>query len=123
MNIHNDLFIYYMLLIYIIFIFALSRFMQPSGTDQATPEDLRSPFLRAIMRTHTKEIEKLDINRTELEITQRTCQEVVEKKTKLQTELTLFKQIYRNALDTLIQSTNQTFESINNHTVYIGFLK
>ena len=72
------------------------------------------------MRTHTKEIEKLDINRTELEITRRTCQDLVEKKTKIQTELTSSNQIYQNALDTLIQSTNQTFESINNHTVNIG---
>lgn len=60
--------------------------LDPSETD------LKSPFLRAVMRTHTKESEKFDVFRTELEITQRTCQELITTKTKLEVDVANMKE-------------------------------
>ena len=60
--------------------------LEPSETD------LKSPFLRAVMRTHTKESEKFDVFRTELEITQRTCLELVASKTKLEVDIANMKE-------------------------------
>ena len=42
----------------------------------STPQDLKSPFLRAIMRTHTKEVESFKKLATEIEITKRTSRDV-----------------------------------------------
>lgn len=39
------------------------------------------------MRIHTKEIEKYDMYRTELEITERTCQEIINAKARLDNDM------------------------------------